>query len=192
MFDELVGEKVRIVPMEKHHIQGLYGIGNDPMIWGHLPITIQTENDMKFFVEDALENKNSGREFPFVVILCNSNKIVGSTRFLNISHPNKSLEIGWTWYSPTVWGTHVNIECKYLLLKFCFETLKLIRVQFKTDERNIRSQKAIEKIGGVKEGILRNHMIREDKTYRNSVFYSVIENDWELVKKKLEGILGNY
>ena len=77
-----------------------------------------------------------------------------------------------------MWGTHANTECKYLLLNYCFQTLKLHRVQFKTDEHNIRSQKAIEKIGGVKEGVLRNHMIRKDGSLRNSVFYSVIEKDW--------------
>ncbi|MDL4839438.1 GNAT family N-acetyltransferase [Aquibacillus rhizosphaerae] len=192
MFDELVGEKVRIVPMERCHIQGLYENGNEKMIWSHLPKTIHTENDMKSFVEEALRNKNSGKEFPFVVLLRDNNSIVGSTRFLDISHLNKSLEIGWTWYSPSVWGTHINIECKYVLLKYCFETLKLIRVQLKTDERNVRSQKAIEKIGGVKEGILRNHMIREDGTFRNSVYYSVIQNDWELVKNRLESLLGDY
>ncbi|USK62266.1 GNAT family N-acetyltransferase [Peribacillus asahii] len=191
MFDELVGEKVRIVPMEEHHIQGLYEIGNDKMIWSHLPKTIQTLNDMKSLVEEALENKESGKEFPFVILLRDNDRIIGSTRFLDISNPNKSLEIGWTWYTSTVWGTHTNTECKYLLLKYCFETLKLIRVQFKTDERNVRSQKAIEKIGGMKEGILRNHMIRKDGTFRNSVFYSVIESDWVSVKNKLDNILRN-
>lgn len=191
MFDELVGEKIRIVPMERHHIQGLYEIGNDKMIWSHLPKTIETLNDMNTFVEEALENKENGKEFPFVVLHHDNDRIIGSTRFLDISNLNKSLEIGWTWYVPSVWGTHINIECKYLLLKYCFETLKLIRVQFKTDERNVRSQKAIEKIGGVKEGVLRNHMIRKDGTFRNSVFYSVIESDWESVKNKLENKLKN-
>lgn len=192
MFDELAGEKIRIVPMERHHIQGLYEIGDDKVIWSHLPKTIYTLNDMKSFVEEALYKKETGIEFPFVVLLRDNDKIIGSTRFLDISNLNKSLEIGWTWYAPSVWGTHINTECKYLLLKYCFETLKLVRVQFKTDERNVRSQKAIEKIGGVKEGILRNHMIRKDGTLRNSVFYSIIESDWVSVKNKLEDLLKNY
>lgn len=92
---------------------------------------------------------------------------------------NKGLNdrIGWSSLSQSVWGTQINAECKYLLLKNCFETLRMIRVQFKTDEQNIRSQKAIVRIGGVKEGILRNNMIRKVGTYRNSVFYSIIESD---------------
>lgn len=188
MFDELVGEKVRIVPMERHHIQGLYEAGNSKSIWYHLPKTIYTVDDMKSLVEEALYKKETGNELPFVVLESNNN-IIGSTRFLDISNTNKSLEIGWTWYNPSVWGTHINTECKYLLLKYCFETLKFIRVQIKTDNLNVRSQKAIEKIGGVKEGILRNHMIRKDGTYRNSVVYSVIESDWVSVKNKLENIM---
>ncbi len=191
MFDELVGEKVRIVPMEKNHVRGLYEIGNDQKIWNHLPKAIFTPNDMQDFVEEALCQKEAGTEFPFIVLRRENDKIIGTTRLFDISIQNKSLEIGWTWYTPAVWGTHINTECKYLLLKYCFETLKLIRVQFKTDERNIRSQKAIEKIGGVKEGVLRNHMIRKDGTFRNSVFYSVIESDWISVKNKLTNMLEN-
>ncbi|MBD1380641.1 GNAT family N-acetyltransferase [Metabacillus arenae] len=189
LLDELTGERVQIVPMEKSHIQGLYDIGNNGNIWIHLPKIMQTPNDMESFVEEALENKKSGKEFPFVIILRESDKIIGTTRFLEISNKNNSLEIGWTWLTPTVWGSQINTECKYLLLKYCFESMEVIRVQFKTDEKNVRSQKAIERIGGVKEGILRNHMIRKDGSFRNSVFYSIIESDWASVKQKLEGIL---
>ncbi|MDQ0230156.1 GNAT family N-acetyltransferase [Metabacillus malikii] len=191
MFDELVGKKIRIVPMKKNHIEGLYEISKEPSIWSHLPKAINTSLDMEAFVEEALTNKETKTEYPFVVILRENNKIIGTTRFLDVSTKNKSLEIGWTWYTPSVWGANINTECKYLLLKHCFETLKCIRVQLKTDERNIRSQKAIEKIGGVKEGVLRNHMIRNDGTYRNSVFYSVIERDWPLVERNLVNLLTN-
>ncbi|OAS85364.1 MULTISPECIES: GNAT family N-acetyltransferase [Metabacillus] len=184
--EELTGEYVRIVPMERSHIQGLYEIGNDKTIWTHLPKTIQTLNDMESFVEEALDKKEVGIEFPFVILLRENNKIIGTTRFLEISNINKSLEIGWTWLTPSVWGTTINTECKYLLLNYCFETLKTIRVQFKTDEQNIRSQRAIERIGGVKEGVLRNHMIKKDGTFRNSVFYSVIESEWTSIKHKLD------
>ncbi|WP_078552020.1 GNAT family N-acetyltransferase [Bacillus alkalicellulosilyticus] len=187
---ELVGDFVKLVPMEKIHIQELYEIGNDKAIWAHSPFTtIETIDDMKSIVEEALYQKQLGTEFPFVIISRENNKAIGSTRFMDISKDNKSLEIGWTWLNPTVWGTKVNVECKYLLLKYCFENLKTIRVQLKTDEENIRSQKAIERIGGVREGTLRNHMIRKDGTYRNSVFYSFIDTDWKYVKNKLQLLL---
>lgn len=180
----LEGDHVQIIPMRKNHIQGLYEIGCDSNIWTHLPNKISTFDDMKTFVESALYNKENGSEFPFVIIQKRTNKIIGSTRFLDISPLNKTLEIGWTWLNPSVWGTQINKECKYLLLRYCFETLGVIRVQFKTDEKNIRSQRAIEGIGGIKEGILRNHMIRKGGTYRNSVFYSIIDSEWEAVKRK--------
>ncbi|MFB9761369.1 GNAT family N-acetyltransferase [Ectobacillus funiculus] len=189
LFDELIGDLVRIVPMERYHVQNLYESGKERDIWTHLPRGMNTLADMQAFVEEALERKRLGEEFPFVILLRENNKVLGTTRFLGISWPNKSVEIGWTWLNPSVWGTNINTECKYLLLEYCFETLEIIRVQFKTDERNLRSQKAIERIGGVKEGILRNHMIRQDGSYRNSVFYSIIEQDWVITKQKLKTIL---
>ncbi|MDM5300930.1 GNAT family N-acetyltransferase [Bacillus subtilis] len=183
---ELTGELIRVVPMDKSHIQGLYEAANDETIWAHLPKTITTLHDMEDFIEEALQMKASGAEFPFVMIHRETGKIVGTTRFLYMSSASRSLEIGWTWLNPSVWGTSVNTECKYLLLQYCFEQLKTIRVQFKTDERNVRSQKAIERLGAVKEGILRNQMIRKDGTFRNSVFYSIIDSDWPSVKQHLE------
>lgn len=183
---ELTGELIRVVPMDKSHIQGLYEAANDENIWTHLPKTITTLRGMEAFVEEALQTKETGTEFPFVIIHRKTGKMVGTTRFLYMSSASRSLEIGWTWFHPSVWGTSVNTECKYLLLQYCFEQLKTIRVQFKTDERNIRSQKAIERLGAVKEGILRNQMIRKDGTFRNSVFYSIIDSEWPSVKQHLE------
>jgi len=116
-------------------------------------------------------------------------QIVGSTSFLSISIPNRNLEIEYTWFTPTVWRTRVNTECKYLLLKHCFETLKTIRVQLKTDRRNVRSQRAIERIGAIKEGTLRNQMIMPDAYLRDSVLYSIIDQEWASVKRKLERML---
>ncbi|MEC0321591.1 GNAT family N-acetyltransferase [Bacillus subtilis] len=177
---ELTGELIRVVPMDKSHIQGLYEAAKDENIWAHLPKTITTLHDMEAFVEEALQTKESGTEFPFVIIHRETGKIVGTTRFLYMSSASRSLEIGWTWFHPPVWGTSVNTECKYLLLQYCYEQLNTIRVQF---ERNIRSQKAIERLGAVKEGILRN---RKDGTFRNSVFYSIIDSEWPSVKQHLE------
>lgn len=103
--------------MQKTHIQELYEIGKDKTIWTHYPdIIVETFNDMESIVEEALYNKKTGTEFPFVVLLRENDKVIGSTRFLEISKHNKRLEIGWTWLTPSVWGTHINAECKYLLL----------------------------------------------------------------------------
>ncbi len=185
----LTGECVEIRPMEIYHVQELFDAGNNPDIWSYMPMRVQSIEDMKHLVNGALQTREQGTEFPFVIIDRDSGKIVGSTRFLNISIPNSNLEIGWTWLSPTVWRTRINTECKYLLLKHCFETLGTIRVQLKTDSRNVRSQQAIERMGGIKEGVLRNHTIMPDGYLRDSVFYSVIDQEWALVKEKLESML---
>lgn len=151
---ELTGKRVKLIPMEKSHIEKLFEAGRDARIWKYMSVHIDTLNDMEQLVSNALSASNGGSELPFVIIDQEANKIVGSTRFLDISVPNRQLAIGWTWISPTVWRTRINTECKYLLLTHCFETLETIRVQLKTDRRNIQSQRAIERIGAVKEGVL--------------------------------------
>jgi RimJ/RimL family protein N-acetyltransferase len=103
---------------------------------------------------------------------------------------DRGLEIGGTWYGVDFQRTAVNTECKYLLMTYAFEKLRSIRVQLKTDSRNERSQKAIERIGAKKEGVLRNHMILPDGYFRHSVFYSVLDTEWLDVKRNLEAMLG--
>ncbi|MFB7305160.1 GNAT family N-acetyltransferase [Heyndrickxia sporothermodurans] len=178
----LSGNGVCLLPMEEIHAKDLYSAGNDPLIWKFTQGYIATLDDAKSYIQLALSAENT---IPFVIYDNKSKKIVGSTRLYNISEYNRSLEIGATWLSPTVWRTHINTESKYLLLKYCFEEMKTIRVQFKADQRNIRSQRAIERIGGVKEGILRNHMILPDGYIRDTVYYSIIESEWSIVKKKI-------
>jgi RimJ/RimL family protein N-acetyltransferase len=116
-------------------------------------------------------------------------KIIGSTRFMDIQSRHKKLEIGWTWLHPDYWATAVNPECKLLLLDYCFETLRTSRVQLKTDENNLRSRKAIEKIGGHFEGILRNDMIKENGIKRNSASFSIIEEEWPVTRVRLIRLL---
>ena len=127
----------------------------------------------------------SGNEFTFTIIDNRIGRMIGGTSFLDIQTETRSLEIGRTWIAKYLQGTRFNEECKLLLLTFCFEEMKTIRVFFKTDSNNKRSQKALEKIGAKYEGILRNHMIREDGTFRHSAYYSIIESEWESVKKLL-------
>lgn len=185
----LVGKRAELVPLEVAHIPALYAAGNNPDIWHYLPMTVNTLDDMRDLVHAFLENQQKGRSLPFTIIDQESNQVVGSTRFHNISHDNWSIEIGKTWLSPTVWGTHLNTECKYLLMRHCFETLHTIRVQLKTDVRNIRSQRAIERIGGVREGVLRNHWIQPDGYKRSSVYYSILLEEWPERKKMLENMI---
>ncbi|MDQ8739098.1 GNAT family protein [Paenibacillus sp. LHD-38] len=184
--ESILGRYIKLLPLELEHTQELHNAGNFPEIWTYVARRADTLENTEKLIKDALTARDRGTEFPLVIIDQNTDQIVGSTRFLNISLQNRSLQIGSTWLSPHVWRTHVNTECKYLLLRYCFETLGTVRVEFMTDSRNDRSQKAIERIGAIKEGILRNHRILPDGYIRDSVIYSVIEKEWTTIKKKLE------
>ena len=186
----LEGQHVRLEPMTEEHIPGLAEIGTGQTFWDFMLYgNINTLEDMRSWVRDILARAEKGTDLPFVAIHLVSGRVAGATRYLNIVPKDRGLEIGGTWYGPEFQRTPVNTECKYLLLRHAFETLGCIRVQLKTDLRNERSQRAIERIGAVKEGILRNHMILPDGRIRDSVFYSILNTEWPNVKRKLEGMM---
>jgi len=186
----LTGRHVRLEPLSEAHVKGLSEIGIGQDFWNFMLYgNMETEADIRNWVLDLLSRAQKGTDLPFAVIHLASGRLAGATRYLNIAPKDRGLEIGGTWYGAEFQRTAVNTECKYLLLSHAFESLKCIRVQIKTDLRNIRSQKAIERIGAKKEGILRNHMILPDGRYRDSVFYSILDWEWPQVKKNLEEML---
>ncbi|EON73721.1 GNAT family N-acetyltransferase [Lysinibacillus sphaericus] len=184
-FTALENAIVLLKPITKEDVSGVLAAGSFPEIWSYLSTTIEQESDVHNFVDKALTEKMKKKEFPFAIVEKRSGKIVGSTRFMDIDDKHKRLEIGNTWITPTFWRTAVNTNCKYLLLQYCFEVLDLQRVQIKTDLENLRSQRAIERIGATKEGVLRNHMIRKDGTARHTVMYSITLEEWPEVKRHL-------
>ena len=155
------------------------------MVYGQ----ILTEEDMRKWVCNLLSLQAAGTDLPFAVIHLASGRVAGATRYMEIRPAHRGLEIGGTWYGMEFQHTAVNTECKYLLLRYAFETLGMIRVQFKADLRNERSRHAIERIGAKQEGILRNHYILPDGVIRDSVFYSIVESEWPGVKERLEQML---
>jgi len=186
----LTGKHVRLEPMTEDHAPGLAEIGAGQTFWDFMLYgNINTVDDMRNWVKDILSRAEKGTDLPFVAIHLASGRVAGATRYLNIMPKDRGLEIGGTWYGTEFQRTPVNTECKYLLLQHAFETLGCIRVQLKTDSRNERSQKAIKRIGAVKEGVLRNHMILPDGRYRHSVFYSILDTEWPVVKKRLEEMM---
>ncbi|HVN15243.1 MAG TPA: GNAT family protein [Anaerolineales bacterium] len=186
----LTGKHVRLEPMTEAHVHALAEIGVGQSFWNFMLYgDMNSEGDMRAWVKDILGRASKGTDIPFVVIHLVSGRVAGATRYLNIAPHDYGLEIGGTWYGSEFQRTVVNTECKYLLLKHAFETLSAIRVQLKTDSRNERSQKAIERIGAQREGVLRNHMILPDGYRRHSVFYSIIDSEWPDVKKRLEEML---
>ena len=186
----LNGKYVRLEPMTEDHIPGLAEIGVGQTFWDFMLYgRMDSVEDMRNWVRDILSRAQNGTDLPFVAIHLASGKVAGATRYLNIMPKDRGLEIGGTWYGTEYQRTPVNTECKYLLLTHAFERLGCIRVQLKTDLRNVRSQRAIERIGAKREGILRNHMILPSGQFRDSVFYSILDSEWPEVKKRLEANL---
>lgn len=182
----LTGRIVRLVPLAREHAVELSAVGKDEQIWTFMrygPIT--TEEKMNNFIEALLKYRARGTDLPFTVQHLQTGKLIGMTRYMNIEPANRALEIGGTWYGTEYQRTGANTECKFLLLEYAFEVLGVIRVQFKADQRNDRSQRAIERIGATREGVLRDHMILPDGTVRSSVFYSILAREWPGVKQHL-------
>jgi len=176
---KLAGKTVRLEPMRIGQAEGLFAASRDDRIWDYLPTEWPTTVDeMCVWVEMAMQQNTIGYRVPFTVLDAATDEVIGSTSYLDISEPDRHLEIGWTWYSPDVWRTRVNTECKYLLLRHAFETLGCIRVQLRTDLRNERSQRAIERIGGQREGTLRHLQIIRGGHMRSVVFYSLLADEW--------------
>lgn len=183
---KLEGHSVLLLPMELEQKQELWRAAEPQQIWEFTSSKIRSKDEMKLTIETAIMERELGNQIPFVVSCKESGKIIGSTRFLDISEKNKSLEIGWTWYHPDYWRSAVNTETKFLLLRYAFEEMKMNRVQFCTDARNIRSQNAIQRIGATKEGILRKHRIIADGYVRDTVIYSIILEEWPEIKSLLQ------
>lgn len=186
----LTGRLVRLEPLAENHIPGLAVAGAHEDIWQYMRYGfVDSEEKMGDLVHYLLRQQAKGADLPFAVVHAATGQAIGMTRYMDIQPENRALEIGGTWYTPAYQRTGVNTECKYLLLQHAFETLNYIRVQIKTDLRNERSQRAIERIGAVREGVLRNHMILPDGTVRSSVYYSVLIEEWPDVKARLEKML---
>jgi N-acetyltransferase len=186
---ELEGECVRLVPISLDHLEGLWEAAKPDEIWTYMATTVRSREEMEQMIASAIQKREKGTDYTFVVIN-QDNRIIGSTRYLDITQEHKSLEIGSTWYHPDVWRTRVNTECKYLLLRHAFESWQLRRVQLKTDSRNFRSQQAIERIGAVKEGTLRKDRKISGGYVRDTVFFSILQDEWRIVKKELARKLG--
>ena len=178
---------VRLEPLIESHREGLRVAADEPRIWEHTPSKASGDGFTRWF-HDALANADAGREAVWVVV--QDGAIVGSTRYMAIEPAHRRLEIGHTWYAPAVWATQVNPACKLALMRHAFETLGFNRVELKTDIRNLRSQAAIAKLGALKEGVFRSHMVRPDGSLRDTVYFSIIRPEWPAVRDRLQTRLG--
>jgi RimJ/RimL family protein N-acetyltransferase len=184
----LTGRVVRLEPLRLEHAAELYAASREKSdLWQYMlarqPDSVEA---MEQLIASTLQSQEAGECLPFAIVERERGCAVGETRYLNIMPRDHGLEIGSTWLAPSVQRSGINTECKYLLLSHAFETLAAIRVQLKTHHNNLQSQRAIERLGATKEGILRNHMIMLDGSYRHSVYYGIIASEWPAVKAGLE------
>jgi RimJ/RimL family protein N-acetyltransferase len=182
----LTGKHIRLEPMRPEHATALLEAGRAAEIWEWMPSRPVNPETVAGWLKKAMQAESTGREYPFIVSLVSSRRLVGSTRYLDVQEDDRNVEIGWTWYAPDTWGGIVNPEAKYLLMRHAFDDWGAIRVALKTDIRNVHSQAAIKKLGAKYEGLLRNQRIRPDGSYRDTVVFSITEREWPAVKSRLE------
>lgn len=185
----LQGAAVRLEPLTLVHVGPLAEVGLDPSLWALAQHVIRTRAEMQAYVEEALAEQQGGTALPFATVEQASGQVVGSTRFANASHEHRRVEIGWTWIAPAWQRSAVNTEAKFLMLRHAFERMEARRVEFKTSTLNERSRRAMRRLGATEEGVLRQHMIRPDGTSRDSVYFSVLDDEWPAVKSRLVGMM---
>jgi RimJ/RimL family protein N-acetyltransferase len=182
----LQGNTVELHPLEAENFEKLLEAASNQEIWELTSVNYSVPEIFYSNSNAALQGRENGTVYPFVIIDKSTKEIIGTTRFLDIMSSDKKLEIGVTWIKKEYWGSIVNLECKLLLLSYSFDVLNANRVQFRAKADNIRSRKAIEKIGGVFEGVFRKDKIEPNGYSRDTAFFSIIDSEWENAKKMIE------
>ena len=185
---KLRGRYVYLLPLQAEQVPAIKELIRDARLWEYTrTLVINDTFDEQFdrYLALAFEAKNMGEQYSFVIFETASNSIIGMTRYYKMDRSQKRLSIGYTWCTPRVWGRVHNKECKLLLLQYAFEELGVQRVEFEVAGQNLRSQRAVEKIGGVREGVLRKHGIMADGTVRDTVVFSIVDEEWPAKKEAL-------
>lgn len=185
----LQGRHVRLEPLTMEHHAALWEIARDHELWRWTATDIRTPDDLRRYMETALREQSEGRALPFATVARAESHVVGSTRFGTIDALNRRVEIGWTWIGRAWQRTAVNTEAKLLMLTHAFETLGCIRVELKTDALNQPSRAAIARLGAKEEGTFRRHIITQTGRVRDTVYYSILDEEWPAVKARLEARL---
>ncbi|HUQ18753.1 MAG TPA: GNAT family protein [Gemmatimonadaceae bacterium] len=185
----LEGDRVRLEPMRRDHLEALAEAGKYDELWRWTRSKATTLETMSEYVDDALTELANGTALPFVTIDRPSETIVGSTRFANIDSRNRRAEIGWTWISPTFQRTYINSEAKYLMLRHAFDAWDCVRVELKTDVLNEQSRNAMLRLGAIEEGVLRRHVVTYNGRFRDTIYYSILDHEWPAVRARLEARL---
>lgn len=181
----LNGKRVLLRQLSLDDVPALAAVGLDEDTWKWIPTRVSSEAEMRAYVEDALNLQEKGTALPFVIVDKETAEVVGSTRYGNIDKTHRRVEIGWTWVAPAFRRSHVNTEAKFLLLSHAFDTLGANRVELKTDALNERSRQAILRIGAKQEGILRSHIVTWSGRIRDTVYFSIIKDEWPAIRANL-------
>ena len=182
----LNGKLVTLAPLNREHADALLAAASDGELWNLWYTSVPSSKTIDAYLDQAFKDQKEGRALLFVVIDSATQKVIGSTRFCNADSLNKRIEIGYTWYAKSFQRTGINTECKYLLLAHAFEALNSIAVEFRTHWHNHASRAAIARLGAKQDGILRNHQKNAEGVYRDTVVFSIIDQEWPTVKKNLE------
>jgi len=185
----LEGDVVRLEPVGEQHVEGLLSAAAFPELWTWMPIAIDSEAVLRALLARAAATLAAGQGLSFATRALRTDEIVGSTSYLNVDEANRRVEIGFTWVTPGWQRSAVNTEAKLLMLRHAFEALGCERVELKTDAMNARSRAAIARLGAREEGTLRHHMIRPDGSFRDSVYFGIVRDEWPAVEARLRGFL---
>lgn len=178
--------RARLEPLTQKHFEPLMAIAlSNPDIWKFTLANITDKESFTNYFNTALRERENKTAYPFAMFDKKENRYGGCTRYANISFKDKRLEIGWTWIDPLLQGSGINKHNKFLMLQYGFETLKLNRVELKTAGTNLKSQRAMEKIGAIREGVLRKHSINDVGVARDTVYYSFISDEWPAIKENI-------
>ncbi len=190
----LQGKYVYLQHLHPDHISDLMDLAKDERIWEFtktLLINDEYEEQFEKYIGNALDPQFTGGQSSFVIYESGTEKIIGMTRYYKLEPAQKRTSIGYTWYIPEVWGKVHNKECKLLMVQYALEKLEFQRVEFEVAHQNIRSQKAVEKIGAVREALLRKHGVHADGTFRHTCVFSIIDDEWGPIKQKLQDLIFN-
>ncbi|RXV67781.1 N-acetyltransferase [Burkholderia stabilis] len=181
----LTGERIELRPLDASDRQALLDAAADGQLWNLKVTAVPSAETVDAYIDTALKGRAAGTVMPFVIVDRASGRVIGSTRFWKIDRTHRKLEIGHTWLSESAQRTRANTEAKWLLLTYAFDTLHCVRVQFTTDELNEKSRAAILRLGAKQEGIVRHERIMPDGRKRNSVRFSIIDDEWPEVSARL-------
>ncbi|HDR9040484.1 TPA: GNAT family N-acetyltransferase [Burkholderia vietnamiensis] len=185
----LTGEHIVLRPLAASDRQALLDAAADGELWNLKVTVVPDERTVDAYLDTALQGRAAGTLMPFAIVERASGRVIGSTRFWKIDRNNRKLEIGHTWLSASAQRTRANTEAKWLLLAYAFDTLQCVRVQFTTDELNEKSRAAILRLGAKQEGIVRHERIMPDGRKRNSVRFSIIDDEWPAIRDRLKAKL---